>query len=76
MELELLNCRLVRSQREGQWLLYVQVLDELCPWFFVFDHTNYSRWLPIHVRDMVQLPNTHPDVYNEFHEGKFCGSAI
>ncbi|MES9882214.1 MAG: hypothetical protein ABW185_15180 [Sedimenticola sp.] len=71
MELELLNCRLVRSQREGQWLLYVQVLDELCPWFFVFDHTNYSRWLPIHVRDMVQLPNTHPDVYNEFMKGNF-----
>ena len=51
-DLELLACRFIRSQREGDFVLYIEVLDELCPWFFAFDRTNYARWLPIHVRDM------------------------
>ncbi len=23
--------------------------------FFVFDHSNYARWIPIHLRDMKAL---------------------
>ena len=71
MELELLMCRLVRSLREGDFLLYVQVCDELCPWFHVMDHTNYARWLPVHVRDMVQLSEKHPYIHAEFLKGNF-----
>ena len=71
IELELLLCRFVRSLREGDFELYVQVLDELCPWFFAFDHTNYARWLPIHVKDLVELPTKHPGIYEEFMKGNF-----
>ena len=62
IDLELLLCRFVRSLREGHFALYVQVCDELCSWFHVMDHTNYARWLPVHVRDMVQLSEKHPTV--------------
>lgn len=72
MELELLLCRFIRSLREGDFLLYVQVCDELCPWFHVMDHTNYARWLPVHVRDMVQLAESHPDIHAEFLKGNFA----
>ena len=71
MELELLMCRFIRSLREGNFPLYVQVCDELCPWFHVMDHTNYARWLPVHVRDMVQLSEKHPCVHAEFLRGNF-----
>ena len=71
MELELLICRFVRSLREGDFSLYVQICDDLCPWFQAMDHTNYARWLPVHVRDVVQLPETHPDIYAEFMQGNF-----
>lgn len=63
MDLELLMTRFVRSLREGDFKLYVNACDELCSWFHVMDHTNYARWLPVHVRDMVMLADTHPDVY-------------
>ena len=66
IELELLMCRFVRSLPEGDFLLYVQVCDELCAWFFALDHTNYARWLSIHVRDMVELAEMHPDVHAEY----------
>ena len=71
IELELLTCRFVRSLREGDFLLYVQVCDELCAWFFALDHTNYARWLPIHIRDMVELAEKHPDVHAEYLNGNF-----
>ena len=71
MDLELLICRFIRSLREGDFPLYVQVCDELCYWLHVMNHTNYARWLPVHVRDMVQLPQTHPELYAEFIKGNF-----
>ena len=71
VQLELLICRFVHSLRDGDFELYVQVMGELCPWFFVFDHTNYSRWLPVHVNDLVMLPTVHPGIYDEFMKGDF-----
>ena len=63
-ELELLMCRFVRSLREGHFPLYVQVCDELCAWFRVMDHTIMQDGchLSVHVRDMFQLSETHPDI--------------
>ena len=71
MELELLMTRFVRSLREGDFTLYVQACDELCGWFHALDHTNYARWLPVHIRDMVELAEKHPEVHAEFMKGNF-----
>ena len=71
IELELLMCPFIRSLREGDFPLYVQLCDELCSWFHALDHTNYARWLLVHVRDMVQLPFKHPELYIEFLKGNF-----
>ena len=27
----------------------------MLPWFFALSHTNYARWLPVHLRDMSAL---------------------
>ena len=62
----MLQCRFVRSLREGAFDLYMQVIDELCGWLFTFDQTHYSRWLPIHVKDMVELEKKHPRVLEVF----------
>ena len=35
------------------------------------DQTNYRRWLPVHIRDMQELPIKHPDVYEKFINGFF-----
>ena len=32
----------------------------------VDDHTHYSRWLSVHIRDMITLAKKHPDVLAEF----------
>ncbi len=39
-----------------------EALTKIVPWFFALDHIHYSKWIPIHLRDMVSLKECHPDV--------------
>jgi len=55
LRLEVLILIFIRSLREGNFLLYVETLETLVPWFHSLDHTNYARWLPVHIRDMKSL---------------------
>ena len=50
LEFELTILSFVRSLREDNFQLYIEVLDRLIPWFFALDRPNYSRWLPVHLR--------------------------
>ena len=49
---------IIRAHRDKYFHLYVEVLEMLAPLFFALDHVNYSRWLPIHIRDMKSLPHS------------------
>ena len=71
IDVDLLMCLFVRSLREGDFHLYVQVCDELCPWFYALDHSNNANWLPIHARDMVEPNVKHPAVYDEYVKRNF-----
>ena len=61
----------IRSQRVGNWHQCISAIDKLCPYYFALGHTNYSRWVPVFLRDMARLPNTHPDVYKEYMKKNF-----
>lgn len=71
LELELTVLQFVKSLRTANFELYKQTMGKLVPWLFALDHTNYARWLPVHIRDMVGLEHKHPDVYREFMNGHF-----
>lgn len=71
LSMELAIFLLVRAFREANFSLYCQSLAELIPYFFANNNTNYSRWLPIHLRDMVTLKEKHPQLAQEFESGKF-----
>ncbi len=72
LQLELEVLIYVRSIREANFLLYVDSLTKIVPWFFALDHTNYARWIPIHLRGMVSLEIKHPDVFAQFLTGNFA----
>lgn len=71
MHLESLLLVYVRSLREGNFMLYINALQALAPWFFALDHTHYSRWVPVHIRDMATLHERLPEVAKEFDQGSF-----
>ena len=70
-QLELVVMIYVRLLRKGNFLLYIDALTKIVPWFFALGHINYARWVPINLRDMVALKHAHPDIYGEFLKGKF-----
>ena len=63
--LEITGLVFVRAHRERNFSLYLDSLKDIIPWFFALDHYNYSRWMPVHIRDMENLPTS---IHNEFHE--------
>ena len=72
LDLEILLLQFVKATREGNFQVYLQVLGKVLPWFFAMNLSNYSRWLPVHVRDLLRLEKTHPTLFTEFSaHGKF-----
>lgn len=54
LSLEITLLLFIRSLREGNFQLYMESLTQIVPWMFALDHTHYSRWLPVHIRDMMR----------------------
>ena len=50
-DLQILILMFIRSERERDFALYVQVLKSIMQYIFAFSHYNYARWLTIHVDD-------------------------
>ena len=71
MELELCVLVYVRSLRQASFTMYLDALTELTPWFFALDHTNYARWIPVHLKDMAELSTKHPEIAKRFNDGHF-----
>ena len=42
-EFEMMTLIFIRAHRINDFNLYVESLENLVPWFFVLDHTNYAR---------------------------------
>ena len=46
--------------------MYLDALSELACWFHIMDRMNYVRWIPVHLKDMAELPGMHPEVARKF----------
>jgi hypothetical protein len=63
---------LIRSNREGNWFLYMACIQQMIPWCFALDKINYARYLSVNYADMSNLADTHPEIITHFKEGGFC----
>ena len=71
IDLQVLILLYVRSIREGNFKLHVEVLFKLLIWFFMFDHCHYTRWLTVQWFDLYTIESKFPDLYNYFSKGNF-----
>lgn len=62
---------LIRATREGNWHLHLECIKQMLPWFFAYDHVNYSRYLSTYLIHMTMLPNTHPEAQMMLENGDF-----
>ena len=63
LELELI---FVRSIRQADLLLYIDALTKFVPCFLPWTTHTISRWIPVHLQDMIALKDTHPEVSGDF----------
>ena len=71
MEMESCILTFVCSLQDRNFDMYLDALTEFVPWFFALYHTNYARWVPVHLKDMANLSDRHPEIANEFDAGHF-----
>ena len=58
--------------KEHNFKYFVKILISLVKWVFIFDHYNYVRWLfVVHIQDLMSVPITCPQLYQEFERGNF-----
>ena len=57
--------------RAGDKHMYLVALIKITYYFFALNHSNYARWTPVHIRDMLLLPTIHPKIDEHFERGRF-----
>lgn len=70
MDLQVLLLVFLSALRNGDFRLYLQSMKKMAPVFFALDHQNYARWLPVHIKDMMNL-HIVEYIFQDFQEGRF-----
>ena len=69
----------IRSEREGNWPMHLHSTEAMLPLLFITNHTNYSRWMPVYLLNMTELPEEITDAFTDGEftvrqtEGRFKG---
>ena len=61
----------VYATRAGRWVLLLESYRDIIPYTFAYDHLNYAKYLTSLLAELVNLDQSHPDVYQEFMIGNF-----
>ena len=59
----------IRAERNGIWSMHLSSVRSMLPFFFVTNRNNYSRWTPIYLLYMLNLPS---EVESRFKAGFFA----
>lgn len=58
----------IRAERQGIWSLHLFSKAAMLPYIFFTNRMNYSRWLPVYVLDMMEIPD---EIKTIFENGEF-----
>ena len=71
IDLEVLLFMFIRSIREGDFPLFVTLLENIVPWMLSLDHIHYAKWLPLFLEDLKKMSNESNPVLEEFNKWYF-----
>ena len=63
--------RLIRADRQGDFLLHLDAVMETVPFFHVAGKVNYARYSPVYVAEMRQLEADQPTMFQHMMHGGF-----
>jgi len=59
----------IKAERTGDWMLHLKSLQEMLPFFAASGHNLYAKSAYIYVQQMLQLADSHPEVFAFFWSG-------
>ena len=63
--------RFIKAERAGKCMEHLAEIQHMLPYIVIAKHTNDVSCLPIYLREMRDLEEKHPAVYNNFIRGRF-----
>ncbi|KAG1652598.1 hypothetical protein GQR58_026208 [Nymphon striatum] len=63
--------RYIHAERAGLWQQHLQEVRNMLPYTIASGHSKYMSCLPFYLNEMQKLPETAPEVHEEFAAGKF-----
>ncbi|XP_070180366.1 uncharacterized protein [Littorina saxatilis] len=61
--------KFLKAERTGNWDLHLSTVHEMMPFMAAAGHNLYTKSLHLYLQDMLQLKETHKDVYQSFQAG-------
>ena len=61
--------KFLKAERTGSWRLHLESVREMLPFFAASGHTLYAKYAHVYVQTMLELPRSHPDLYQKFEAG-------
>ncbi|KAG1662101.1 hypothetical protein GQR58_021110 [Nymphon striatum] len=71
IDMMLILRRYIHAERAGLWQQHLQEVRNMLPYTIASGHSKYMSCLPIYLNEMQKLPETAPEVHEEFASGKF-----
>ncbi len=59
------------AERSGDWNCHLSQVREMLPYMIAAGHSRYASCVPLYLKDMQRLPETHPEVHGHFLQGQF-----
>ena len=60
---------LLRAEKTADWQLHLISIRRMTNLFAATGHNNYAKCSRLYIEMMTELPNTHPDLYEQFMRG-------
>ena len=61
----------IKAERTGNWALHLNTVRETLPYFAAAGHHLYLKSAYIYYQQMLELQETHPDVYKQVSSGGY-----
>ena len=62
---------LIRASREGSWRLHLAAVEDLVPWCFTYNRTDYARCLSCYLQNIHQPVTKYPELDEYLCNGGF-----
>ncbi|KAL9957037.1 hypothetical protein ACROYT_G038621, partial [Oculina patagonica] len=72
MQMVMEMMQFIRAIRTGDWQLHLTSLQLFTKYFFAHDRINYARMIPLYLAEMSMLPESDPEIYEEFRKGNWA----